>query len=974
MVEDTSGNTWILTDKYGMYLKKDGNNSSMQYIDGSDQYKFKSALYDAKLNVIWIGTYMDGLKCYNIDQNKWISYSLTTNDGLTLNEAINDIKQWNGKLYLGTSHGVIEFDPKDKAIKKRTLPGYENIVFSLVVDSEDRLWIGGIGIFVHDLKSGKTTEYFGKSEIKQHNPRLNFIKLFQDSKSRIWAASLGGGFYMLNDKHPINYNSQNIGLINDFTSFIGEVDEDILLIGTNNGLAIFDIKNNRCYNYNRSNGLGMTSARSGTVMQKKNGDILIGGMDGIELMRPSNLHFKSDDIDITFDKLIVNNQLIIPQANNNILKKTLPFVEEVALEHNQTNISLEIASFDFSKPYPIFYEYRLQDSTWTPFKIREPISFMNLAPGNYKLQVRATLNKSSGQYKTIEIPIKVKAAWYATIWAKAIYIIVALLLAFWLMYFAYSKMLMKQMLIQKEKENLDRMRFFINISHEIRTPLTLIIGQLELFLKKNAANDISNNKNIVSTYNNARRMEQIVSNLLDFEKQNQGYSKLSLTEVDIEIEDSFAQYATYRTIDFRIILSETSIPMMIDRVSIQRVFSNLLINAFKYTPDNGKIEVIVDKISCKKTTDCLSITFRDNGTGIPEESLPRIFDPFYQDQSKLSCIRHNHGTGIGLALSKGIVELHHGTVSVTSSAEGTAFTVTLPLGDTWFIGDPMLTVSSNEHIIVNNSNEIIDSMPVTSVESDDMENTQKFKMLIVEDDKDLRAMLKSIFHSAYHVVEACDGEEGFTKAINEQPDIVISDVLMPVMNGLNLCMKLKQDFQTSHIPIILLTAQTGTQHTIEGINIGADDYITKPFNIEMLEARCTNLLNNRRLLQLKYSSSELIHEEIATNDKDAEFVSSVIDLIETHLFTSALNVSLLCQELNMGKTLLSAKIKGITGHSPGEFIEVIRLKKAASMLQAENMNISEIAYNLGFSSPKYFTIRFKKLFGKTPTAYMQENE
>lgn len=979
MVEDSHGDIWVFTDKFGMFRAEKNNNSMMHYIAGSDRYKFKSAYYDSKRDIIWIGTHMDGLIHYNIQQNKWVNYPFVNADGNPVSEIINDIKPWRGKLYLGTSHGVFEFNPENNNTSSiRKLPDYEGMVYSLAFDHKERLWIGGVGLFIHDVASGKTYSYTDSIKKPFNNSRLNFFKLFKDSKNRMWAASLGRGFFLLEEEEPIIYTHKNIGLANNFTSLIGEVEEDILLVGTNSGLSIFDIRNNRCYNYNKDNGLGITSARSGAILRKANGEVLIGGVDGIESISPWNLTFTQDSIDIEFDKLIINNRQIVPLAGDSILKQALPFVDKVVLNHDQANVTIEMASFDFSKPYPIFYEYRLGDgeTEWTPFQISQPITLINLAPGEYKLYVRSTLNKSSGKYKTIGLAIKVKAPWYATTLAKILYICMALFLGLWLLYFVYSKMLVKQMLTQKEKENLDRMRFFIKISHEIRTPLTLIIGQLELFLKRNNPKGVGN-ENVLSIYNNARRMQQIVSNLLDFEKHAQGYTQITVSEVDfiafvMDIKEVFSQYAGYRDIDFVVTLPDEPLPVMIDRTSMQRVFSNLLINAFKYTPDGGKVEITVEKTKQDKIGEQLRITCKDNGKGIAEEALPHIFNPFYQDSSGISCSRHNHGTGIGLALSKGIVELHHGTIMASSSqGQGATFVITLPLGDTWFIHDSAVLVDNNPE--ANSINSGIELVEVSLPDSKEPTQTgnQSTKMLIVEDDEDLRAMLKSVFKHFYKVYEAGDGEEGFHIARKEQPDIVISDVVMPVMNGLNLCAKLKQDFQTSHIPVILLTAQSSTDQSVEGINAGADDYITKPFSIELLEARCTNLLNNRRLLQMKYSQSEVIYNGVTTNDKDSQFIDSVVEIIEQNLFTETLSLPLLCRELGMGKTLLNAKIKGITGYSPREFIEIIRLKKAATMLRTKEMNVSEIAYSLGFSSPKYFTIRFKKLFGKTPTMYVQ---
>lgn len=975
MVEDKRGDLWILTDKYGMF-RQSAHDRQIRYIAGSGSHKFKSAWYDKEEDAIWAGSYMGTLRKYDIATQSWSDYTFCSEDGTIGPETVNDIKCRDGRLYLGTTSGVLVFDKRSAHVVRCPIRGYNGIVFSLAFDTQGRLWIGGIGVHIFDLESGRMTRYTGHD-----SNNLNFIKLFCDHNGCMWGASLGQGFIRLDVQQEVRYTQENVGLADNFTSFIGEVDPDVLLIGTNSGLSLFNTRTNRCYNYNRNNGLSISSARSGCMLRRANGDIAIGGIDGIETLKPSQVEFSDDSIDIAFDRLIVNNRRIYPGSPDDrrpILRQELPFTQKLVLRHRQRNFSVELASFDFEKVYPIFYEYKLEgyDNGWTLFSPEHPIVYMNLPPGNYRLCVRAALTKSGNDHVQISLPIEIRAVWYATLLARIFYCIAGLALLGWLLYAFYSRMLLAERLKQKETENLERMRFFINISHELRTPLTLIIGQLELFFR-NHGHSFPGIENLENTYRNALNMQRIVSDLLDFEKQNQGYTNITVSETDLgafiaDIRDSFAQYANYRNIRLELHSPAEPVIVSMDQKQMQRVFSNLLINAFKYTPDGGRIDIGI-RIQChRKEDDTVAITFADTGCGISEKALPHIFDPFYQDTATVSRDRNNYGTGIGLALSRGILELHHGTLTAQNNRNGGAlFTVTLPCGQRWYAGDDKVTFVEQFRTECAAAPLLFCPHTPGPIAGDSPE--KGYKMLIVEDDAELRALLYSIFKRDYRVSEASDGAEGYSMAKKLQPDIVISDVVMPVMDGLSLCGKLRQDLETCHIPIILLTAQPSTGLSLESISQGADDYITKPFNISQLEARCRNLLENRQRMRRKYSRSIAGSDVVTTNDKDANFLAAATEAVERNLYKEDINVQTLCRELNVSKTILTQKIKGITGHSPGEFIEMIRFKKAAMLLCDGERLISEVSYELGFSSPKYFTIRFKKQFGQTPTQFQAEH-
>lgn len=948
MVEDCRQDIWIVTDHYGMYRHKTGTDK-FHLIPGTENRKFKSAYYDRHSDVLWIGEHLGNLSRYDITSNSWSSYEFGV--------SIYDIKEHNGKLFLASSNGVYYFTPGADRNISHKIAGYDGIANALAFDGAGRLWIAGIGLFCYDEPNGLTSI----SELGGHN--CNGILCENDGSMLV--ASTGYGIYYIKDNEIRTYTNENIGLADNYVYFIDHLTDSLFVVGTRSGLSVIKPEEDKCYNYCTTNGLGLSSAREGCVLKRNDGSMWIGGTDGIVSISPKNILLPTLSADLVFDKLTIENKSACFQESE------MPFLNEIVLPRGENNFSVKVASFNFTKIIPESPEYRLlgQNEKWSPFQLQNSISFMNIRPGRYSLQARVGT-------RAISIPVTVRANWYASKVAMLVYILITLALLIWLLSSIYSKMLLSQQLSDQKKQNDDRMRFFINMSHELRTPLTLMIGQLELFFRKNPKG-VTGMKHIESSHRNAIKMQQIVSDLLDFEKQGQGYSTISVEHQDLcsvvgSTRNEFAQYADYRKISLTCDLPSMAIPVWIDVNQIHRVLANILINAFKFTADGGTINISVrQRKSHLDNTSGVEIIIADSGSGIPEKSLDRIFDPFYQDPYSNTPDRRNQGTGIGLAVSKGIIELHHGSISASNGKSGGAvFNIILPMGQDWFKNDPNVTEGRIEHAVsIQNTQN-----PYDFIIPESSRSTSGYKMLIIEDDDDMRTMLHSIFMNSYKIIEAKNGSEGFEKAKAEQPDIIISDVMMPVMGGISLCSQLRSDFETCHIPIILLTAHSSSKNVIDGIETGADDYITKPFNIELLEARCRNLLETRHVMRSKFGKAITEIESLTKNKKDEDFLESAISTVERFLTSSNLGVPLLCKELHMSKSNLNQKLKGITGLTPREFIENIRLKHAARMITDGVHQISEVAYTLGFSSPKYFTLRFKKVFGMSPKEYKESNK
>ena len=683
---------------------------------------------------------------------------------------------------------------------------------------------------------------------------------------------------------------------------------------------------------------------------------------------------------LNFTSLEVNNKLILPNDGSGILSESILYQPQITLNHNHSIITVNFSLSNYVSVLRnrIYYKLEGFDKDWMSAGYRKGITYTNLNPGKYKLIIKSSEEYSGRESICKEIDIVIKPPFYKSTWAYCLYGIIIIISIYIIVSFYSSKLKLRASLEYEKKEkkqieelNQSKLRFFTNISHEFRTPLTLIVSQLEMLMERNDIQPLVYGK-LVGIHRNTLRMKRLITELLDFRKQEQGFEKFKYSKQDIysfleEIYLSFKEYARGKQIIFEYFNKDRSLDVWFDVVQLEKVIYNLLSNAFKYTPLGGTVS-----LSVQEYENSVMILISDTGIGIAEENLNKIFDRFYQVDS----LDNQKGTGIGLALAKSIIEAHKGKIGARSrEGKGTTFVVELPLGDS--------------HISVSQKVETpdIDSYCISLLKMDDEKITEEIpedenfdrmeepssKILIVEDNEELRELLVRLFSKVYSVYEAQDGEEGFEKTKEVQPDIVLSDIMMPKMSGIEMCRMIKSNFETSHIPVILLTAQTAEEFTIQGLKMGADDYITKPFNVKHLFMRCNNLVNGRKLLQKKYAKQMDNNVDIlATNGADQQFMEQCVICIEQNIDNPNFDVNMFAQALNIGRTKLFLKLKGITGQTPNDFILNVRLKKAQMLLiQSDTKTISEIAYEVGFNSPSYFIKRFRELFGITPAQFQK---
>jgi signal transduction histidine kinase/DNA-binding response OmpR family regulator len=611
---------------------------------------------------------------------------------------------------------------------------------------------------------------------------------------------------------------------------------------------------------------------------------------------------------------------------------------------------------------------------------RRYANYTNLNSGEYTFKVKAANNEGVWNEQISTVKLVIDPPWWKTIWARIAYIVLGLLLLHLFRTLVLMRANLKHDLklerLQREnmeKLNYAKLQFFTNISHEFRTPLTLILGPSQSLLDRGEGGKEVRD-HLLNINANAQRLLRLVNQLLDFRKAESGNLKLEVSEGNIikfvkEVKLSFDTLAEQMKIDFSFYASSNIIKVWFDRDQFEKIMFNLLSNAFKHTPEGGKITIQVIE-----RADDVMITVQDTGKGIKREHFESIFQTFFSyDEDK-----HHTGTGIGLALAKSLVDMHHGKLTVVSEENSyTRFSITLPKGTAHFDTAELSTVSKDMETMDRYPALAPDPLYIPDKESGIANDSLKDlpKLLVVEDNDEVRSYIKSIFEGTYIVLQASEGKEGMDIALEEMPDLVISDVMMPVLDGITLCTQLKSNVKTSHIPVILLTARTSLIFKVEGLETGADDYITKPFNPKVLQLKVRNLMRMRELMRKMFRDNEVLKIEpkrVTLNSADELFVQQALESIEKNMSNPDYAVDDLGRDVGMSRTQLYRKLKALTGQSANEFIRVIRLKRAAQLLEQNQLTIAEVTYEVGFTDLKYFRECFKKLFGVTPSEFVQK--
>jgi len=1008
VLRENSDALWVGTYGGGLnYLDLRNKISTSYVVDQKDEKKTKNlitALAEKDENQLLCGTF-NGLFQFEKNSKQFKPISLSANGLIEDERPITSLLIDNGDIWVGTNGNGIKRVLKDGTVENYRADGSPNSLSdNFVMDLEKRkngIWVAtqnGLNYFDKSLK--RVTKIY-KTNTKKRIGNNSLTILFTDSKGRLWiGADYDGLFYL--DETTATFFTFN--KVNGFTdAAIKSIAEDAqgnLWVSSEDVLYKIKIKKQpvkskedfEITKYSGRDGVSTKQFSYNCGIRLNDSQLAFGTTKGLTIFNSQKIFKSPNDSEIVLTKLIVNNELVDSGKENCILGKSISEASEIIINYDQDYIGLEFSSLNFVNPKRSKYAYKLESSSsndeWHNTGTQNRINLSNLSPGTYLLSIKSTNEDGSWNSVIKTLKITVLPPWWRSWWAYSAYVLLFIFGTYVIVRFINNRVKLKRELLFEHIEN-DRkqeifnmqLNFFTNISHEIRTPLTLIKGPVEELLAS-SQNDPKTEAKLKTIQQNSDRLLKLVNELLDFRKAEKGHMRMYCEKQDIvafcfEIYESFKGLAVEKNIEYKFVLNSNSILVFFDKNQMEKVIFNLLSNAFKFTKKNGKIVFAVEQGSVSENK--VFIRIKDNGIGIPENSKNNIFNRFFQVDDRGV---HNMGSGVGLALSKSIVELHKGEISIPEEKESwanTVFQIALLLGDEHLAHDQIVETSSgvNNYLI---DAENVPPKPKVSFEEDaetinnDLDIGKK-TILIVEDNDEVRKFIFNILTEEYNVLDFSNAKDAISYMEKEIPDLIVSDIMMPEMDGLEFCTSIKTNESTNHIPVILLTAKASTDNKIEGLSTGADAYISKPFSIKVLKLSIQNLLSSKEILRLKYSGNFIVGSDLDKLTTPEElFIKKLMKVIEENLENPDFDVNMLVNEIGMSRTILYKKVNTLTSHSVASLIKHLRLKKAADIILNTTYPISEVAFMVGFNDRKHFSREFKKVYKLSPTVYKSSQE
>lgn len=999
--ETREGNLWVATDGGGLnfFERNTAQFSSFRYEPKNPSSLRSDAIltvYEDSRGVLWAGGFLAGLSRFN-PARKNFTHVLHSKAGILPlnNDDVRHIHEdRSGDIWIATNgDGVFHFRGGDPMKHEQYVTNLQDIEHSLRTnyclivfeDSARRLWVGtykGLSCFDREKNSWRNYTSDGPDSSGLSN---NWIyALCEDRANRLWVGTARGLNLLDETRGTFRGFGTRAGLPGEIINGIVEDQQGYLWISTNNGLAKFNateaLANERASNavvvYTEHDGLQGAEYIHGAVAKLSTGELVFGGTNGLSIFQPEQIRANVKFPPVALTKLRILDQLVQGADTPQPYERNLSEAEALTLTYAQAQIfTLFFSALEYSAPEKIKYRYLLEGyhDNWIEIGSNRSATFMKLNSGDYSFRVTATNSEGAWSERSATLRLKILPPWWQTWYAYLAYAASVVLLAW--AYHRYSVKLMHlKMDLQSQKLETEKThelealksRFFTNISHEFRTPLTLILVPLREMIKHGRDKSWPQLlEQFRLMQRSAERMLRLVNQVIDFNKIEAGKLDLNRKEIDAvqftkEIVETFTPMAADKHLTLEFGSNCVTCYAEVDPDKLDVVIFNLLSNAFKFTPEHGEISVNVKQLAEK----ILEISVKDSGPGVPTEHVEHIFDRFYHVDHPFAQARQ--GAGIGLSLSKELVELHRGEILVQNqNGKGACFLVRLPLGAT------PIHDHHAEHAVQSalaNSTESVSEFTLLEAHLPAAPT-----LLIVEDDGDLRDYLRLELKEEYHVLVAADGQRGVQLALETLPDLILSDIMMFELDGIELCKQLKSHQLTSHIPIVLLTARTAEDQQLEGLETGADDYITKPFNLEILKTRLRNLLESRRMLRERFGREILAKPHAVFKESaEDEFLARAISLVETRLSDSAFDVQAFSQEMGMSRAQLFRKLKAVTSERPLEFIQTIRLQRAAHLLLETQMNVTEICFEVGFNYPSHFAKLFHAKFGRSPKEYRKE--
>lgn len=1003
--EDKLGNLWIGTNGGGLiyFNRKTGKYTQYKHDPGNPNSLSNDIIVNLCIDheqKLWIGTYFGGLDCF--DGKKFIHYK--HDDKLTTSVA--DDRIWSiledssSRLWIGTFAGGLEIFDRSKNIFYHPFNQSQirsSMVSTIFEDKQGDIWIGGyFGVDVILKNNGSVIHYISKGEDTKGLIANTINGFNEDSRGLMWVATSGGVSILDRKTNTFTSLTKENGLPANAISGVTEDNNGAMWLSTSNGLSrvtltpsargfIFHFEN-----FDEMDGLQGREFNINSVLKMRSGELIFGGGEGFNIFDPAGIEPVINKLPLVFTDFQLFNKSVSANEEVNghvVLLKSIAVTHNITLNHSENVFSIEFAALDFFNPSKVKHQYMLEgfDKGWVNADNRtRKASYTNLDQGDYVFKVRASNSEGVWSADFISLKIKILPPFWKSPFAYIIYLVVVVGILLFIRHRGIQKIRRQfaaekekqeaKLIIEHERQEVKRMqeldqlktKFLTNVSHEFRTPLSLIMAPVDKMITRA---DQEQKQQLSMIRKNARRLLNLVNQLLDFRKMEVQELKLHSKPGDIvkfisEISLSFTDIAEEKKIDFIFDTTVDALVTSFDHDKIERILFNLISNAFKFTPAGGQVSVLLNMDKGGDSDVSLEVKVIDTGIGIPYEKHSKIFERFFQHDIPASMI--NQGSGIGLAITREFVKMHGGEITVESEPDhGSCFIIKLPLV---IYAGPELYISVEDEVDIENPTDI--SCNENKSAPKQQRVNKKPVVLIVEDNDDFRFYLKDNLKDIFFLIEASNGREGWQKALAQHPDIIVSDISMPEMTGIELCKKLKNDKRTSHIPVVLLTALTGEAEQVKGLEIGANDYMTKPFNFEILLSKIKNILTLRDTYKRTYKKQMDVQlHETPLQNEDEKLLRSIVEYIELNILNESLSVEELSRKMNMSRGSLYSKVLALTGKSPVEFIRSIRLKKAVYLLENSQMTISQICYEVGFNTPKYFTKLFKDEYNTLPSAY-----
>ncbi len=978
---DSKGRCWVGTDKDGMYCM-DSNQRLLKHFKENFPGSIMSIGEDYN-GRIWVGSYGEGFGFIDADgktYHKYPQYPDISVFGIAASKS--------GDLWLATmGQGLLRlnlttnqqkaYTANEKAETDRNLNCIVNDYVSMLAFSPDEKRIYAattMGVCCLDIEKESWTNVFGKNCLNYGTP----ARVAKEYDGQVWIGTNDGLYcYNLNKKELAHYTTEK-GLADNGIASIERDKLGTLWIATDHGLCSLSPKTGQTRSYFVDNGLQSNEFSDGAscaLNQPKRSLMLFGGVGGITWFHPELIQQSEWDAKVRLVSFLVNGVPISSSTksdNYQICDTTVIAANRFQLASHDNTFTIQFSTLTYDNPEHISYLYSINGEEFIRLQpgVNE-ISFTHLPPGTYRFRVKAQRNSQTTPEKAFTVIIH--SPWYRSAWAYCLYLLILGVLIW--QYLVGRRRKEKDRLriqehIHAEEMGEAKLRFFMNISHEIRTPMTLIITPLLSLMKQDS--DPQRHNIYLTIKRNAERILNLINQMMDLRKIDKGMMQMRMQETDLigfteDIHNMFKHQAESKQIALNFEHDTDHLPVWIDRNNFDKVVVNILSNAFKFTPAGGTINIKITHDSQNAT-----IAISDSGEKIPEDKLDRIFERFYQTSSGIN--DRNLGTGIGLDLTRSLVELHYGAIKAHNLEQGCEFVVSIPLGNAHLRPEEIIDEKENTATNLTDMMEVEDLPPIELQPDRNLQH--RATIIIAEDDDEIREYLTKELSESYEIHSCTNGREALAEVYRTQPDIVISDVMMPEMDGNTLCTQLKLNPQTNHLPVILLTAKNRDEDKLEGLETGADAYIVKPFNMDILRRTIANLINARALLRQKYGRTDQLEdqmEEVKVKSPDEKLLDRIMKTINKQLNNSDLSVDMIADEVGISRVHLHRKMKELTGQTPHDFIRTLRLKQAANLLTTQNMNITEVVYACGFSNPTSFSTLFKSVYGMSPREYMKEH-